>query len=776
RPLKREITWKKQQLANWNFEETKLVLDELYHITDYGICKDIYEITDGYPILVRFVTEQYKNSGQIQSLGKLKSTTDYYERIISSVNTKTALALFISCRSYIMKSEIYLFLEDEFADIMNEFIKDYPHLFEIKLNRISLFHDSLNTFIVQKGINYPQRHSKVKQIVYDSLMSGEKRFMSRIASFNLDKSMKLEITRKYANMDNFCQVIENCIDFEAVRSFYNQLRQSLAEFEGDEFDIYIYYDLSLIINILVRDFPYHLKEFLYTYVKCLLFNGYGDDDITSSEYLFGLYYYYKTNDTVLLYNIAIDEHNDAEYFYKDLEEEIRKEEEYFKRHKKPLKRKNLRGFLSKEYISFDSLEHIPHLLANIYIHNTDIEELKGFYHAVYTSIHKDETQGILSLEKELTPYKSVNAHSSRYFLPKAKEIILSLDVNKLPNEYLRYTLKELILENSHKGSFDVWPKVLNYIRLSLYQKRKIDLSNISYFFTMYHQRNDITVISIDDALKIFEDKGFIDIETALDLVVFTQSMSEKGIRDLLCDYITLHSPNIIPVVLNKYHLDSLQITWFNLPKGHIDYFPEYLFDYALYNQLLHWNNYSKNIKFDEMKNVFFSNRKSELIRVLNTFKYQITVKKDNSYMDELQKLGCSLYIESSDENDKYATTIEDRYHQGILDSDSIDFIKEKILKVTEIAGYINGYYSVFADVDVFKAYDKMHVKENALQILKNALIGRIKSVDVFASLYHLPGNLPKFVDEYNIDAKYDRLYNSFMKFMELSSLGIDRYK
>ncbi len=776
RPLKRGITWKKQQLANWNFEEAKLVLDELYHITDYGICKDIFEITDGYPILVRFVTEQYKNSGQIQSLGKLKSTTDYYEKIISSVNTKAALALFISCCSYIMKSEISLFLEDELADIMNEFINDYPHLFEVKLNRISLFHDSLNTYLIQKGFNNSQRHSKVKQIVYNSLMSGEKRFMSRISSFDLDKSKKLGIIKKYANMDNFCQVIENCIDFEAIRSFYNQLRQSLPEFEGDEFDIYNYYDLSLIINILARDFPYHVKEFLYTYVKCLLFNGYGDDDITSSEYLLGMYYYYKTNDATLLYNMAADQHFSTEDFYPDLEDKVCMEEEYFNRHKKPLKRKNLRGFLSKEYVSFDSLEYIPHLLANIYIHNTDIEELKDFYHAVNTYIHKNETQGIWELEKALAPFKSVNAQASRYFLPKAKDIILSLDAIELPNKYLTCTLKELILENSHKGSFDVWPKVLNYIRLSLYQNRKIDLSNISHFFTMYHQRSDITVINIDEALKVFEDRELIDIETALDIIVFTQSMSEKGIRHLLHDYITLHSPNIISVILNKYHPDKLQITWFDLPKEYIDSFPDFLFDYALYKQLLHWNNYSKKVKFDEIENVFFSNRKLELIRTLNTFKYQITLEKDNLYKDELQNLRCSFSIESSDENDKYETTIEDRYQQGILDSDSINFIKEKKMEVTEIAGYNNGYYSVFADIGVFKAYQKQHVKKDALLIIRNALIGRIQSIDVFANLFHFTGNLPKFVDEYGIDVDYNRLYDSFMKFMELSSLSIDRYK
>ena len=36
----------------------------------------------------------------------------------------------------------------------------------------------------------------------------------------------------------------------------------------------------------------------------------------------------------------------------------------------------LKGFLSKEWINIDTLEYIPHLLANIYIHNTEINELK----------------------------------------------------------------------------------------------------------------------------------------------------------------------------------------------------------------------------------------------------------------------------------------------------------------------------------------------------------------------------------------------------------------
>lgn len=45
-----------------------------------------------------------------------------------------------------------------------------------------------------------------------------------------------------------------------------------------------------------------------------------------------------------------------------------------------------------------------------------------------------------------------------------------------------------------------------------------------------------------------------------------------------------------------------------------------------------------------------------------------------------------------------------------------------------------------------------------------------------SNLFHFTGNLPKLVDEYDIDVDYNRLYDSFMKFMELSSLSVDRYK
>jgi len=772
RPLKWKIEWTKQQLVNWNFKQTKTVLDKLYHISDYQTCRNIFEITEGYPILVRFVSEHFKQYNEMPLSEKLNGIDDYYEGIISNSNILSALTLFLSTRSFIMESEISLFLEDELSEIVKDFIKIHPYLFEIRLNRISLFHDSLNTFLRNKKIDYFQRSSKVKQIVHKSLISGEKRFMSRFASFDLDKSMKIEIIKKYASIDYFQEVTRNCIDFEAIRVFYKQIRESLTELEANKFELINYYNLSLIINISARDHISTVHEFLYTYVKGILFNGYGDDDITSSEHLFCMYYYYKTSDATLLYNLTSDEHYDTEYFYQKLEYDVWMEENYFIRHLKPLRKTiQLKRFLNQE-LNIDSLEYVPHVLANLYLHETKIKELKKLQNAIKTYLNTDESLGVFALEQALSYFKNVNVYLSQTFLTKAKDIILSLGKDIFTNEYHTNSLRELILTNSRNGSFDVWPKVLNYIRLSLYEKRKIDLSSIGYFFLMYHNRKDITVISIDEALKTFEDKNLISINKAIDIIVFTQSMSEKGIRHLLRNYIELHTPRIIISLLKKYHPNQLEITWFDLPKEFISHFPDHLFNYAMNSQLLRWNSHSREVDFKDIQNVLYSNRKKELIETLKFFKYCIKISADHPFVNELQNLDCLLSISASDKENEYLKTAEERYVKGILDSDSIDFIKENKLKVEDIAGYTNGYYSVFAELDVFKAYNKEDVKENASLILHNALIGKIQTINMFASLFYFPGNIPKFMKEYDIEINFRDLYKSFMRFLEISLLNI----
>jgi hypothetical protein len=418
----------------------------------------------------------------------------------------------------------------------------------------------------------------------------------------------------------------------------------------------------------------------------------------------------------------------------------------------------------------DTLEYVPHVLANLYLHKTKIKELKELQNAIRKYLDTDENLGVYSLENALQQFKNVSFRLSRVFLEKAKDIILSLGKDFFPSEYHTDSLQELILKNSSHGSFTVWPKVLNYIRLSLHEKRKIDLSSIGSFFAMCGNRKDYTVFNINDALKVFEDKDLISIDRSIDIIYFTQGMSEKGIRHLLSSYVELHSPEIISTLLTKYHPDWYQITWFDLSAEFINHFPDSLFNYAMNSQLLKWHSNNKEIEFRDIQNVLSSNRKAELIKTLKVLKYRIRIPVNHPSVKELQKLGCLLSLFEPEDESKYFKTAEERYAQGILDSDSIDFIKEHKLKVEDIAGYTNGDRSVFADMEIYQAFSNEIVKENTSHILRNALTGKIQSINMFANLFHLPGNVPKFANEYNIEVDFEELYQSFMTFMEISLL------
>jgi hypothetical protein len=93
--------------------------------------------------------------------------------------------------------------------------------------------------------------------------------------------MKKEIVSRYASISVFKTIMHGVVDFEAIRSFYEQLRECVAEIPPQDFRIEVYYELALIINLVYRDHISGFDQFLVTYIKAMLFNGYTAEDITS---------------------------------------------------------------------------------------------------------------------------------------------------------------------------------------------------------------------------------------------------------------------------------------------------------------------------------------------------------------------------------------------------------------------------------------------------------------------------------------------------------------
>lgn len=764
RPLQYKTNWSKQVLTNWNEKDTRKVLKKLYHIDDYSIGSDIYNLTNGYPILVRFISEHYKIFKDIPSLEKLKGVEDYYNQILKNVNTRTALTLFLTNRSFFMKSELSLFLSGDFLALINEFIEAYPYLFEIRLNRVSLFHDSLNKYLRDLNIDFSERKNKVHNLVYHSIINGDKKFMSRFLYFDLENWMKVDIIKKFSSIILFQEIVKDCIDFESIRAFYIQIRETLNDISYSDLEIINYYDLSLILNIVLRDHISSLNGFLYTYSKSLLNNGYSIEDITSSEYLFGMFTYLLDKDSNLLFNVTSDSLYDTSRFLDQLENDVDEEESFFEKYRKPI-------ILSKSIEYYfkhrNWREYITEILIDLYIHKSTDKSLLELHNCINVFIDENENKGVNLLYGIINRYGK-DSYYPTWILNDVKEKLLSLGKLSKKKSYLNLSLKDYIVHNNSIGSFGMWPNVLSYLRLALEKNKKIDISSIGLFWCMYYYRKDYTVINMEVALKVFEEYGLMNEETSIKQVVFTQSMSEKGIRHLLTDYISSHSPKIIDKILDVFSIDELNISWFNLPAEYINNFPERLYNYAT-NTLLRYHRHNKQLEFHEIRNVYYSSKWGNLLDDLKFLRYKIRIPENSNELEELENLDITI-LPYKEDNYK-SNSSEFRFNNGMLDSGDIQYIKDNNLSVTKTSGYLDGNYSTLTDIKIFKIYPKEDVSKNLKEIFYNAILGKASNINMYGSLYYFVGNLPKLINEYGAETDIIKLFRSFNIFLELSLLN-----
>ncbi len=474
------------------------------------------------------------------------------------------------------------------------------------------------------------------------------------------------------------------------------------------------------------------------------------------------------NDPTKLYNITSDSLYDTTRFLDELQDEIYDEETFFKKHEKIINLSKPIDYYLKD--DFNWREYLTDILTNLYIHKTSDESLLELHNCIKTFIDIDENKGIRILE-DIFYKQNLERRYPHWVLNDVKKNLLALGKLYEINPYLKLTLKDYIIEYSSIGSFDMWVNILSYMRLSLKRETKIDISSIGFFWCMYYKRKDYTVINIDVALKVFEENGFIDEQTAIKRVVYAQSMSEKGIRNLLEDYISSHSPKIVKKVIDNFEIDDLNISWFHLPPEHISEFPDKVFNYAV-SRVLEYNRHRREIDFKDISNVFYSSKWVDLIDDIKFLRCKIRIPEKSKELKRLEKYGVTIMPY---EEDEYKSNSSDhRYRNGMLDSGDLEYITKNNLSVIEIAGYLDGNYSALSDLDIYKIYPKLDVSKNMKTILYNAILSRVRNINMFGSLYYFVGNMPKLVNDYSSEHNIKELYESFDSFLELSLLNNDK--
>lgn len=766
RPLKATLSWKKQTLTNWNSTQTQKILKELYQIDDFTVYEEIYKVTHGYPILVKYISEQFKKDGKVPLFAALDTVNSYYSQLFKDEMGKHALGLFLCCRGFIMRSEVSMFLGEVAGPIIEEFIDERPYLFELKLNRVSLYHDSLITFLRSNGMNYKPILDKVHQLVTSSLLAGETRFQSRIGNFDLPHKSVVEVVRWYASISHFKQVMRRVIDFEAIHDFYRMLRELIATLKPDDLNVLQYYDLSLILNLTGRDHFSTMNGFYFTYTSLLLKHGYNEEHITSSKYLFGMLLYIKNHDGSFLHDVKNDGMYDTTRFYDELDYEVEEERRFFDYQSRPFRKAAIDKVLANPK-GLRYTENLESILVNIYLHQEDHKPFAALANAVADHLAGEESKAVKKLTSALSN-SDWKDHRFIWKLQSVKATLLALGIFPETNDYINLTLQEYLKKHSNKGSFKLWPEVLAYVRLALHQKRQIDITSISAFWTKYHQRHDYSLLSLDEALTVFEEKGFIHWKDSVELLNYLQETSEKGYRGIMGSYIMLHEPNFILQVLNEYGHQFLRISWFHLDVAYIDLLPEHIYNHEIGEQM-YYNRNSKELDISDIENLLHSKFLENLKVDLSFARFTVNLKEGDERRKFLKKHGIRFKVIK--EENREVRTQYNRFEERILDRKNQFLIKEKGLKPAQVALIPDEYHTALADPEIYRVFDKKLIQEQIDEVLFNTLTARSGYSDYFHRPWLLPGNLLRLLSDNEIEVDFKVLFKSFKTYLELSMLN-----
>ncbi|MFO7823952.1 MAG: hypothetical protein R6V72_08425 [Cyclobacterium sp.] len=767
RPLQAALSWKKQRLRNWNGAQTKKILKELYFIEDYTVYEHIYKLTDGYPILVKYIAEQYKKEGKVPAFAAVDTVNAYYEQLFKDELGKRALGLFLCCRGFIMRSEVSMFMGEVAGPMIEEFIDERPYLFELKLNRISLYHDSLITYLRSNGMDFQPILDKVNNLVTSSLLAGETRFQSRIGHFDLPQKSVLEVIRWYASIRNFKQVMSRVIDFEAIHEFYRKLRELLTSLNPNDLNVMEYYDLSLILNLTERDHVSTLNGFYFTYMSILLKHGYNQEHITSSKYLFGMLLYIKNQDGSFLHDVKNDGMYDTTRFYDELDYDVEEERSFFDYQSRPFRKAAIDKVLANPR-EIRYTENLVTILVNIYLHWEKHKSFAAIANAVTYYLAGEESKAAKKIKSALSN-SGWEEHRFLWKLESVKATLLALGIFPETNDYMKLTLREYLKKHSNKGSFTLWPEVLAYMRLALHQKRQIDITSISIFWTKYYQRKDYSLLSLDEALSVFEEKGFIHWKDSVELLTYLQKTSEKGYRGIMASYFMLHEPKFILQVLNEYDQKFLRISWFHLDVAYIDILPEQIYNHEIGEQM-YYNRSSQELDISDIENLLHSKFLENLKEDLSLTRFTVTLKESDERREFLKKHGIRFKVNK--EEHREVITQHNRFEQGILDRKNQFLIKDKGLQPVQVALIADADHTALADPEIYKVFDKKLLQEQLKEVLFNTLTGRSGYSDSFHVPWLLPGNLLRLLSDSEAEVDFKALLESFMTYLELSMVEL----
>lgn len=757
RPLRHVIGKNIYQLKNWNFEETLCYLEKCHRIYDRKIQQEIFQITDGYPILAYFSAQHYLLYGKLESTEKITDINEYYRRLIEKAGIQKAMMIFNTTNGFLTKEDINIIASNEIlSGMIFDSIRTYPYLFQQRYNRIMLIHDSFNTFLREETAGQEESMQPYLHNIEKSLISGDVRFMSRLMLLSISESLKDELLKKYSNFDVFFELVEATWDIESVVEFYNQLLQYLSLRTEDILDIYQYYSFILIQECCGRvqvgydmEMLYQQVAYAYNYKRHYL------KEVFSNRTLFKIceLAFKFDEDDIKLNDISPIEQDESVFKHeteKRFLEAAEKDRDYFEKYMKKL---NYDEFIATRLQSkreeIDKYRDCAQLIVNLYLNDDDSKDIRKELQDYLDGNTINESTSKIG---ELLKSCSVRIAVPKDLFAYCKYILFSIGKIEKDNPYRRESIKALLFSKQGKCS-DKTTDVVNYIRLALYEGRDISIAEANYCYIMLQEEKDYSALWLPEATMVYEKNFYLTLTESLNVLTDIMNLSSRGLNGLIDNYINMLSPAEFKYLIEKGFLESqYPISVYNWKPELVNCVPEeYIHEQLV--QLMRSKYYSKIIEERDWIYLLeskYGNMAKDLVESNDFRIYNIGTSLDNSYREKSYR------------------------ERGYVNPEDKDQIIADGIGCLELANYKSGNNDSFPELSLFQIYSNEELVQNFLKIIHISLTTKSKIIEAYGNMYSYVAHIPMLADSIGYDIEWKTMFEIFKKFLFSTGVAIHK--
>jgi hypothetical protein len=754
RPLKKELKWNKYILLDWTLDETRIYLEMAHQIYDYKIQTQIFDFAKGYPIITYYVAEDYRLNGKVNA-GEtaINDINDYYDSLfVNHDKPSVAIGIFATGNCFFTWKELESFFsEPELFEVIHEFINLHPYLFKIIANRVSLIHDSFNTYLRNKISTFSSRKERTLEIVRNSLLSGSVEYMDRMQSFSLNNDFYEKMLKKYSDFEEFKSLIVSTRDYNSIASLYLQLQKQLESQKG-VLDIYQLYSFSLLFEISQRNDLIGSDSLVFQMLKYMNSHDGIEDSIYSSAYIWQVYLVCKGHEKMAERYLANKSISESQYY--GLIETINSDSMFYEKKNKIIKIEDVK----KKLLNPDnsrSYEVLADYFLSVWIHGNSTDK----FYDEFIAYMAGDRKCIAKIEWELNSL-NMDRFWIEYGLSSAEYQLHELGYFGENNKFRNCSLDEIIRKGAVKGSYEAVNLAASYLKLANYEERDVDIENLAYAWSVYFEHKDYSVYTIEEALIAFEKENLVEEDESFEIISKLMEQSDKGISHLLTDYVNKKGALYIRKLIDK-RCFSEKIRFWEMDATLIDCFGKLDIEEQL-TELLRVHYYSKCIEYRDLENAMQSKYKNMVLDGIEYYRYSITSPPDEIH-SELDFRGIRYYAGEYETKKEYIPM-----EHGCIHEEDFSYIKNHGFSYLEIAKYTDGWYSCLPYVEVFSLFNINDIQQDYLAVIYESMFAKCLDRTYIGEWHLLVGNIIKFLKMYEVDVEYSKLYKIFTQFLDFS--------